>query len=367
MSSGLSNCRPSHTWPMCWYVWLTNNKSKCQFYNMELQEGCDVHNRLWNSTVMCENLTAWTLCYPLPFGVKNSQFPSTVGYVNIFNTDNKILSSVTRHFRKTTKLHAVTSTTINPLSTYPIIWRKQSPNLQPGLCKLQYDPLLLKTECQDNFSEYWSVWCISTGTQAYTQDVLQFVLKKSGSKFSVTKMKTKWKTKQWLHIFELPISTLLLTATLSWKKRKENKLNDAHLWHTAINIHIDINTLAKANLANTQQVRITVILVQQKFTASFLSWTSTILFFLISHDLFHTPFKEVRREYIYQFPNPTFNLPKNRANLIFTVTESCSAESFHTKPQIILWFQQNLGKCCHTLETFYAKCQACVWNSYCHF
>ena len=69
----------SHTWPMCWYVWLTNNKSKCQFYNRVLQEGCNVHDRLWNSTVMCKNLTAWTLPYPLPFGVKNSQFPSTMG------------------------------------------------------------------------------------------------------------------------------------------------------------------------------------------------------------------------------------------------------------------------------------------------
>jgi len=99
-----------------------------------------------------------------------------------------------------------------------------------------------------------------------------------------------------------------------------------------------------------KHIRITVILVQEKFTASFLSWSSTILFFLISHDLFHTPFKEVWREYMYLFLNPSFNLPKNRANMIFTVTESCSAESFHTKPQMILWFQLNLGKCCHTLE-----------------
>jgi len=114
----------SHTWPMCWYVWLTYNKSKCQFYNMVLQEGCDINDRLWNCTVMCKQVTAWTLYYPLPFGVKNSQFPSTVGYVNIFNTGNKIVSSVTHHFRTTTKLHAVTSTTTNLLSTYPVIWRK---------------------------------------------------------------------------------------------------------------------------------------------------------------------------------------------------------------------------------------------------
>jgi len=202
------------------------------------------------------------------------------------------------------------------------------------------------------------------------------------------------------------------------KKRKEKKRNKAHLWHTAINIHNDVNTLAKGNLAKTQQIRISVILVQQKFTASFLSWTSTILFFLISHDLFHTPLKEDWREYMYLFPTqykylfptqymclfstqymylfstqymylfptqymylfptqymylfstqymylfstqymylfptqykylfptPAFNLPKNRANIIFTVTESCSAESFHTKPQMIIWFQQNLVKCC---------------------
>ena len=114
----------SHTWPMCWYVWFTINKSKCQFYNRVLQEGCNVHDRLWNSTVMCKNLTAWTLPYPLPFGVKNSQFPSTMGYVNIFKSVNKILSSVTHHIRKTTKPHAVNPTTTNTVSTYPIIWRK---------------------------------------------------------------------------------------------------------------------------------------------------------------------------------------------------------------------------------------------------
>ena len=80
----------SHTWPMCWYVWLKNNKSKCQCYNRVLQEGCDVHDRLWKPTVMCKNLTAWTLRYPLPFVVKDSQFPSTMGYVNIFKADSKI-------------------------------------------------------------------------------------------------------------------------------------------------------------------------------------------------------------------------------------------------------------------------------------
>ena len=120
-SSGLSNCRPrNHTWPTYWYLWLANDKSKCQFYNRVLQEGCDIHGTLWNSTVMCENLTAWTLHYPLLFGVKDSQFPSTMRYVNIFTTDSKMLSSVTHHFGKT-KLHAVTSTTTNPVSTYPIM------------------------------------------------------------------------------------------------------------------------------------------------------------------------------------------------------------------------------------------------------
>jgi len=152
-----------------------------------------------------------------------------------------------------------------------------------------------------------------------------------------------------------PISTILLTPTLSWKKRKENKINDANLSHTTNNTHIDINTLAKASLTNTQQVTIKVILVQQKFIASFLSWTSTILFYLISHDLFHTPFKEVWREYMHLFPTPSFNLPKNRANINFFDTESCSAESFHTKPQMILWFQQNFGKSCHTLEKYLCK------------
>ena len=52
-SSGLSNYKPrNHTWPTYWYLWLTNDKSKCQFYNRVLQEGCDIHGRLWNSTVV---------------------------------------------------------------------------------------------------------------------------------------------------------------------------------------------------------------------------------------------------------------------------------------------------------------------------
>ena len=80
-----------------------------------------------------------------------------------------------------------------------------------------------------------------------------------------------------------------------------------------------------------------------------------MLFFLISHDLFHATFKEVWREYMYLFLTASFNLPWNRVNLIFTVTESCPAESFHTKTQMILWFQQNLGKCCHTLENYLCK------------
>ena len=138
-------------------------------------------------------------------------------------------------------------------------------------------------------------------------------------------------------------------------ERKQNKTNDANLWHTTIKIHFDINTLAKGNLANTQSVRIKVTLVQQKFTASLLSSTFTILFFLISHDLFHTLFKEVWREYMYLFLTPSLNLPKNRANIIFKVTESCLAESFHNKPQLILWFQQTLGTCCHTLEKYLCK------------
>ena len=57
-------------------------------------------------------------------------------------------------------------------------------------------------------------------------------------------------------------------------------------------------------------------------------------------------FKEVWREYMYMFSTPAFNLPKSRASIIFTVTESRSAESFYTKPQMILWFQQNLRKYC---------------------
>lgn len=118
---------------------------------------------------------------------------------------------------------------------------------------------------------------------------------------------TKWKTKHWLQILELLITTFL-TPSLSWKKRKENKTNYANIWHTTINIHFDINSLAKGNLANTQQ-RIKVILDQQKFTTSFLSWTFTILFFLISHKLFHTLFKKVWREYMYLFLTPSLNLP----------------------------------------------------------
>jgi len=85
-----------------------------------------------------------------------------------------------------------------------------------------------------------------------------FALKKCGSKFSAKKwnpnVKTKWKTKQWLHVFEFTnINNLTYYNTLlKEKKRKENKINDANLSHPTNNTHIDINTLAKGNLANTQ-------------------------------------------------------------------------------------------------------------------
>jgi len=93
ISPGLSNCRPrSHTWPMCWYLWVTNNKLKCQFCMRLLHVVCDVCNRLWNPTVMRKNLTVWHLRQPSPFGVKNSRFPSAMELVTTFKTDSKILS-----------------------------------------------------------------------------------------------------------------------------------------------------------------------------------------------------------------------------------------------------------------------------------
>ena len=111
------------------------------------------------------------------------------------------------------------------------------------LCKLQYDPLLLKTGGQDIFSEHWYVRCISTSSQTCAQDVLMFALKKRGSKFPVTKMKSKcqnqtenktkhlWvtninnltdcntlmqekKRKQIMHIFDIQPSTFILISTL---------------------------------------------------------------------------------------------------------------------------------------------------------
>ena len=84
--------------------------------------------------------------------------------------------------------------------------------------------------------------------------------------------------KRWLQIFEITnINNLTYTNTLmKGKKTKQNITNDANLSHLTNNTHNDINTQAKGNLANTQYVRIKVILVQQKFIASFLSWTSTI-------------------------------------------------------------------------------------------
>ena len=138
------------------------------------------------------------------------------------------------------------------------------------LCKLQYDPLLLKTGGQDISSEHWYVRCISTSSQTCAQDVLMFALKKCGRKFSVTKMKSKCqnqmenKTK---HLWVTDINNLTYCNTLLKENNaKQNK------WCTPLTYnhqHIDINTWAKGNLANTQQLRITVILVQQKFTASF--------------------------------------------------------------------------------------------------
>ena len=76
-----------------------------------------------------------------------------------------------------------------------------------------------------------------------------------------------------MQIFEFTnINNLTYTNTLmKGKKTKQNITNDANLSHLTNNTRNDINTQAKGNLANTQYVRIKVILVQQKFIASFLS------------------------------------------------------------------------------------------------
>jgi hypothetical protein len=73
------------------------------------------------------------------------------------------------------------------------------------------------------FSEHWSVRCISTSYETFAQEWLLLHLRNMEVNFLWQKLcpnaKTKWKTKYWLHIFELLIT--FLTTTLSWKKWKQ--------------------------------------------------------------------------------------------------------------------------------------------------
>ena len=120
--------------------------------------------------------------------------------------------------KKTTKLHAVTSTTTtNPVSTYPIIWRKSA------ACVVQTAiwPTAAKNWMSGHF--LWTLIC-----QVYFHNrrdlhskCTNVRTKQMWKKIFCKKWNPNVKTKQWMHIFELPISTPLLTATLSWKKRKK--------------------------------------------------------------------------------------------------------------------------------------------------
>ena len=154
-------------------------------------------------------------------------------YVSIFKTDCKILSSVTHHSKKMTKLHAVTSTTTNPVSTHPIIWRKSA------ACIVQTAIWLTAAK---NWMSGHFLWTLirqvyfhkcrdlhSRSTNVRT--------KRMWKKIFCKKMKSKCQNKTMdAHLWVTNINTLTYCNTFmkEKKKKKQNKLND-FLWKPAGN------------------------------------------------------------------------------------------------------------------------------------
>jgi len=134
-------------------------------------------------------------------------------YVNIFKTDCKILSPVTHHYKKMTKLHAVTSTTTNPVSTHRIISRKSS------ACVLQ--TAIWRTAAKNWMSEHFLLTLIH---QVYFHN------------------------RRDLHSRCTDVCTKQMWKKIFYKKMKskcQSKTMDAHLWVTNINTLTYCNTLMK--------------------------------------------------------------------------------------------------------------------------
>ena len=143
-------------------------------------------------------------------------------YVNIFKTDCKILSSVTHHSKKMTKLHAVTSTTTNPVSTYPIIWRKSS------ACVVQ--TAIWPTAAKNWMSGHF-LWTLIRQVYFHNRRDLDsrcnnVRTKQMWKKIFCKKTKSKCQNKTMdAHLCVTNINTLTYCNTLMKEKKKQNKTN----------------------------------------------------------------------------------------------------------------------------------------------